>query len=115
MPKFSCRKMSYPSEIISAISLLIHLLFKSDGEHQEHRFRFCPAAGAEQPGYQDADASTLDSGAVLPAPDADDGHPEQHRSGTAAGPRLAAASASSTTADPRQACGVSEGSPADVL
>ena len=98
--------------MISTISLLIHLLFKSDGEHQEHRFR--PAAGAEQPGYRDADASTLDSGAVLPAPDADDGHPEQHHSGTAAGPRSAAASAS-TTAARRQARGVSEGSPADVL
>ena len=89
-------------------------MFKSDGEHQEHRFRFWPAAGAEQPGYRNADASTLDSGAVLPAPDADDGHPEQHCSGTAVGPRSAAASAS-TTAAPRQACGVSEGSPADVL
>jgi len=88
-------------------------LFKSDGEHQEHRFWFWPAAGAEQPGYQDADASTLDSGAVLPAPDADDGHPEQHCSGTAVGSR--AAFAASTTADPRQVCGVSEGSPADVL
>src|SRR6185436_3705881 len=79
-----CRKISYPFEIISAISLLIHLLFESDGEHQEHRFRFWPAAGSEQPGYRDADASTLDSGAVLSAPDADDGHPEQHCSGTAA-------------------------------
>ena len=88
-------------------------MFKSDGEHQEHRFRFWPA-GAEQPGYRNADASTLDSGVVLPAPDADDGHPEQHRSGTAAGPRSAAASAS-TTAAPRQACGISEGTPADVL
>src|SRR6185312_10592066 len=84
-----CRKISYPSEIISAISLLIHLLFKSDGEHQEHRFWFWPAAGAEQLGYRDADASTLDSGAVLPAPDADDGHSEQHCLGTAAGPRSA--------------------------
>ena len=82
--------------------MLIHLLFKSDGEHQEHRFRFWPA-GAEQPGYWNTDASTLDSGAVLPAPDADDGHPEQHCSSTAAGPRSAAASAS-TTAAPRQAC-----------
>ena len=81
-----CRKISYPSEIISAISLLIHLLFKSDGEHQEHRFRFWPAAGAEQPGYPDADASTLDPRAVLPAPDADDGYPKQHRSGIAVGP-----------------------------
>ena len=89
-------------------------MFKSDGEHQEHRFRFWPAAGAKQPGYLDADASTLDSRAVLLAPDADDGHLEQHRSGTAAGPRSAAASAS-TTAAPRQACGVSEGSPTDVL
>ena len=89
-------------------------MFKSDGEHQEHRFQFWPTAGSEQPGYRDADASTLDSGAVLPAPDADDGHPEQHHSGTAAGPRLAAASAS-TTAAPRQARGVYEGSPADVL
>ena len=106
---FPCRKISYPSEIISAISLLIHLLFKSDGEHQEHRFRFWPA-GAEQPGYRNADASTLDSGAILPAPDADDGHPEQHCSGTAAGSH--AASASSTTIGQRHACGVSEGSPA---
>ena len=88
-------------------------MFKSDGEHQEHRFRFWPA-GAGQPGYWNADASTLDSGVVLPAPDADEGHPEQHRLGTAAGPRSAAASAS-TTATPRQACGVSKGSPADVL
>ena len=72
-------------------------MFKSDSEHQEHRFRFWPAAGAEQPGYRDADASTLDSGAVLPAPDADDGHPEQHYSGTAADPCSAAAS--STAAD----------------
>src|SRR6185503_21208561 len=92
---FPCRKISYLSEIISAISLLVHLLFKSDGEHQEHRFRFWPA-GAEQPGYRNADASTLDSGAVLPTPDADDGHPEQHRSGTAAVPSSAAASASTT-------------------
>ena len=38
------------------------------------------------------------SGAVLPTPDADDGHPEQHYSGTAAGSH--AAPASSTTADP---------------
>src|SRR6185312_227050 len=88
---FPCRKISYPSEIISAISLLIHLLFKSDGEHQEHRW-------AEQPGYRNANASTLESGAVLPAPDADDGHPEQHCSGNAAGPRSAAASASTTAA-----------------
>ena len=98
-----CRKISYPSEIIFALSLLIHLLFKSDGEHQEHRFRFWPA-GAEQPGYRDTDASTPDPGAVLLAPDADDGHPEQHYSGTSAGSH--AASASSTTTDPRQACGV---------
>ena len=99
-----CRKISYPSEIISAISLLIHLLFKSDGEHQEHRFRFWPAVGAEQPGYWNAEATTLDSRAVLPAPDADDGYPEQHCSGTSAGSH--ASSASSTTADPRQAFGV---------
>ena len=65
-------------------------------------------------GYRDTDASTLDSGAALPAPDADDAHPEKHRSGTAAGPRSAAASVF-TTAAPRQACGVSEGSPTDVL
>ena len=39
---------------MSAISLLIHFLFKSDGEHQEHRFRFWPVAGAEQPGYRNA-------------------------------------------------------------
>ena len=91
----------------------MHLLFKSDGEHQEHQFWFWPAAGAEQPGYRDADASTLDSGAVLPAPDVDDGHPEQHRSGTAAGSR--AASASSITAGSRQARGVPKGSPTDVL
>ena len=89
----------------------MNLLLKSDGEHQAHRF--WPAAGAEQQGYRNADASTLDSGAVLPAPDADDGHPEQHCSGTTAGSH--AASASSTTADPRQARGVFEGSPADVL
>ena len=89
-------------------------MFKSDGEHQEHRFRFWPAAGAEQPGYRNADASTLDSGAVLPAPDADDGHPEQHRSGTAVGPCSAAASAYATAA-PRQARGVFEGSSTDIL
>ena len=93
--------------------MLIHILFKSDGEHQEHRFRFWPAAGSEQPGYRDADASTLDSGVVLSAPNADDGHHEQHCSGTAADPRSAAVS--STSADPRQACGVSEGPPADIL
>ena len=87
-------------------------MFKSDGEHQEHRFRFWPA-GAEQLGYRNADASTLDSGAVLPAPNVDDGHAEQHCSGTAAGSH--AASASSSTVAPRQARGVSEGSPADVL
>src|SRR6185295_11672851 len=97
-----CRKISYPSEIISAISLLIHLLFKSDGEHQEHRFRFWPAAGSEQPECRDPDASAFDSGAVLPAPDADDGHPEQHRSGSSA--RSHSASASSTAAASRQAC-----------
>ena len=73
----------------------MNLWLKSDGEHQEHRFRFWPA-GAEQPGYRNADASTFDSGAVLPAPDAHDGHPEQHRSGTAASPRSAAAFASTT-------------------
>ena len=54
--------------------------------------------GPEQPGYRDTDASTPDPGAVLPALDADDGHPEQHRSGTAAGPRSAAASASTNAA-----------------
>ena len=90
----------------------MNLLLKSDGEDQAHRF--WPAVGAEQPGYRDAVASTLDSGAVLAAPDTDDGHPEQHRSGTAVGPCSAAAS-SSTTAAARQASGVSEGSPADVL
>ena len=75
---------------------------KSDGEHQEHRFRFWPAAGSEQPGYRDPDASALDSGAVLPALDADDGYPEQHCLGTSAGSH--SASASSTAAAPRQAC-----------
>ena len=104
MPEFSLQKDIVSVEIISAISLLIHLLFKSDGEHQEHRFWFWPAAGAEQQGYRDTDASTLDSGAVLPAPDVDDGHPEQHCLGTSAGSH--ASSASSTTADPRQASGV---------
>ena len=61
-------------------NILTHEIFcpKSDGEHQA---RFWPAAGAEQPGaeqlgYQDTDASTPDPGAVLPAPNADDGHPE---------------------------------------
>ena len=38
MPKFSCRKISYPFEIISAISLLMNLLLKLDGEHQAHQF-----------------------------------------------------------------------------
>ena len=94
-----CRKISYPSEIIFAISLLIHLLFKSDGEQQEHWFRFWPAAGAEQPGYRNAYASTPDSGAVLPAPYADDGHPEQHCLGSSAGSH--SASASSTAAASR--------------
>ena len=94
-----CRKISYPSEIISAIPLLIHLLFKSDGEHQEHRFRFWPA-GAEQLGYRNADASTLDSGAVLPAPDANDGHPEQHCSGTSAGSHSTSASSTAGEAAP---------------
>jgi len=69
--------------------------------------------GPEQPGYRDTDASTPDPGAVLPALDADDGHPEQYCLGTSAGSH--AAFASSTTADWRQACRVSEGSPADVL
>ena len=56
------------------------------------------------PKYRNADASTLDSGVVLPAPDADDGHPEQHYSGNAAGPHSAAASAS-TTVDPSSGIG----------
>ena len=86
-------------------------MFKSDGEHQEHQFQFWPV-GAEQPGYRNTDASTLDSGAVLPAPDADDGDPDHYGSGTAASSCTASAS---TTAAPRQACGVSEGSPADVF
>jgi hypothetical protein len=73
------------------------------------------ASRAEQPEYRPAaaDASTSDSGAILPAPDADDGHSEQHCSGSAADPHPAAAS--STAAAPRQVCGFSEGSPADVL
>ena len=72
---------------------------KSDGEHQAW---FWPAGveqpGAEQPGYWDPDASASDPGAVLPAPDADVGYPEQHRPGTSAGSH--SASASSTAADP---------------
>ena len=52
---------------------------KSDGEHQAW---FWPAGaeqpGSEHPGDRDPDASAFDSGAVLPAPDADDGYPEQH-------------------------------------
>ena len=51
--------LSYPFEFIPTISLLIHLLFKSYGEHQEHRFRFWPAAGSEQPGYRDPDAAAV--------------------------------------------------------
>jgi hypothetical protein len=68
-------------------------LLQSDGEHQAHRYRFRPA-GAEQPEYWSAvtDAATTDPGAVLPAPDADDGDPEQHRSGPAADSRPATAS-----------------------
>src|SRR6185503_15615812 len=53
-------------------------------------------------GDRDPDAATFDSGAVLPAPDADDGHPEQHCSGSSAGSH--SASASSTAAASRQAC-----------
>jgi hypothetical protein len=91
-------------------------LLQTDGEHQEHRFRFW-LAGAEQPGYRpanaDADASTPDSGAELPAPDADDGYPEQHCSGSTAGPLSAAAS--SVAVAPRQVCRLFEGSPADIL
>ena len=77
-----------------------NLLSKSDGEHQAW---FWPA-GAEQPGYWYPNASASDPRVVLPAPDADDGYAEQHYSGTSAGSH--AASASSTTTDPRQACGV---------
>ena len=66
---------------------------KSDGEHQAW---FWPGGaeqpGAEQPGYWDPDASASNLGAVLPAPDADDGYPEQHCSGTSAGSYLASAS-----------------------
>jgi hypothetical protein len=89
-------------------------LLQIDGEHQEHRHRFWPAR-VEQPEYRPAaaDASTSHSGAVLPAPDADDGHSKQHCSDAAADPRSAATS--STAAAPRQARGLSEGSPADVL
>ena len=101
MPKSFLQNVIISVWIISSISLLIHLLFKSDGEHQAW---FWPATGAEQPGYRDTDASTPDPGAVLPAPDADFGHPKQHYSGTSAGSHTA--SASSTTTDPRQACGV---------
>jgi hypothetical protein len=63
------------------------VLLQTDGEHQEHRHRFWPV-GAEQPEYRPAaaDASTSDSGAVLPALDADDGHSEQHCSDSAADP-----------------------------
>ena len=54
---------------------------KSDGEHQAW---FWPAGaeqpGAEQPEYWDPDASASDPGAVLPAPDADDGYPEDRKS-----------------------------------
>jgi hypothetical protein len=82
-------------------------MLQTDGEHQERRHRFW-LAGAEQPEYRpadaDADASTPDSGAVLPAPDADDGHSEQHYSDSAADPHSAATS--STAAAPRQACGL---------
>jgi hypothetical protein len=92
------------------------VLLQTDGEHQEHRHRFWPA-GAEQPEYRpadaSADASTSDSGVVLPAPNADDGHSEQHCSDSVADPR--SATTSSTAAAPRPACGLSEGSPADVL
>ena len=70
------------------------LLFKSDGEHQGHRF--WPAAGVEQLGYWPAatDATSPDAGAVLSALDADDGHPKQHCSGSAECP----CSASTTSA-----------------
>jgi hypothetical protein len=90
------------------------VLLQTDGEHQEHRHWFW-LARAEQPEYRPAAAvaSTSDSGAVLPAPDADDGHSEQHCSDAAADPR--SATTSSTAAAPRQARGLSEGSPADVL
>jgi hypothetical protein len=68
-------------------------LLPSDGEHQAHRFRFRPA-GAEQPEYRSTatDAATPDLGAVLPAPDADDGDPEQYRSRSAVDPCSATAS-----------------------
>jgi hypothetical protein len=76
------------------------VLLQTDGEHQEHRHRFWPV-GAEQPGYRlaTADASTSDSGVVLPAPDADDGHSEQHCSDAAAD--SCSAVTSSTAAAPR--------------
>jgi hypothetical protein len=102
------------SRIVQCLSLISFVLLQTDGEHQEHRHRFWPA-GAEQPEYQPAaaDASTSDSGVVFPAPDADDGHSEQHYSGSAADPRSAATS--SIAAASRQVRGLSEGSSADVL
>src|SRR6185312_1766228 len=111
----SCRTLSYPSELflqypcsyIFCSNQMVHTRSGSDQQQGQNN------PGPEQPGYRDTDASTPDPGAVLPAPDADDGHPEQYCLGTSAGSH--AASASSTTADRRQACRVSEGSPADVL
>jgi hypothetical protein len=90
---------SFP-EVVEYLSLMNFALLQTDGEHQEHRHRFWPT-GAEQPEYRPvaADASTSDSRAVLPAPDADDGHSEQHCSDTAADPCSAATS--STAAVPR--------------
>jgi hypothetical protein len=97
---------------VQYLSLINFVLLQTDGEHQEHWHRFWPA-GAKQPEYRPADASTSDPGAVLPAPDADDGYPEQHRSGSAADPR--SATTASTEAAPRQARGLPEGTPADIL
>jgi hypothetical protein len=102
------------SEVVQYLSLINFAVLQTDGEHEEHRHRSWPT-GAEQPEYRPAaaDASTSDFGAVLPAPDADDGHSEQHCSGSAADPR--SATTSYTAAAPQQARGLSEGSPADVL
>jgi hypothetical protein len=106
----SCQ--SFFSGIVQYWSLINFVPLQTDGEHQEHRHRFWPA-GAEQSEYRpvdaDADAPTSDSRVVLPAPDADDGHSEQHCSDYAADPHSAATS--STAAALRQACGLSEGHP----
>jgi hypothetical protein len=95
---------------VQYLSLINFVLLQTDGEHQEHRHRSWPA-GAEQPRYRPAaaDASTSDSGAVLPTPDADDGHSEQHCSNSAADPCSAATS--STAAAPRQVCRLLRGHP----